>query len=132
LLGQNHFAWPNGNGYVLTLLHPTYTLECTGGVALSIFALTRIASTSVYCIEHRISLALFPSTRIYLWRKVVCFVLFFNYEIHQTCQMLQIVFLVSLESSHQSGGVHGLGSMMFKLAVQKFLNIEWFLHWKLN
>jgi len=38
--------------------------------------------------------------------------------------MLQIVFLVSLESS-QSGGVHGLGStMMFGLAVQKFLNIE--------
>jgi hypothetical protein len=22
--------------------------------------------------------------------------------------------------------------MMFGLAVQKFLNIEWFLHWKLN
>ncbi len=29
-------------------------------------------------------------------------------------------------------GVHGLGSMTFGLAVQKFLNIEWFLHWKLN
>jgi hypothetical protein len=26
----------------------------------------------------------------------------------------------------------GFGSMMFGLAVQKFLNIEWFLHWKLN
>jgi hypothetical protein len=37
--------------------------------------------------------------------------------------MLQIVFLVSLESSLQ-GGVHGLGSMMLELAVQKFLNIE--------
>jgi L-asparagine transporter-like permease len=37
--------------------------------------------------------------------------------------MLQIVFLVSLESSQQ-GGVYGLGSMMFGLAVQKFLNIE--------
>jgi hypothetical protein len=35
--------------------------------------------------------------------------------------MLQIVFLVSLESSQQEG-VHGLGSMMtFGLAVQKFL-----------
>jgi hypothetical protein len=40
--------------------------------------------------------------------------------------MLQIVFLVSFESSRQGlqGRVHGLGSMMFELAVQKFLNIE--------
>jgi hypothetical protein len=37
--------------------------------------------------------------------------------------MLQIMFLVSLKSSGQ-GGVHGLGSMAFGLAVQKFLNIE--------
>jgi hypothetical protein len=37
--------------------------------------------------------------------------------------MLQIMFLVSLESS-QGGGVHQLGFMAFGLAVQKFLNIE--------
>jgi len=37
--------------------------------------------------------------------------------------MLQIVFLVSLESPQQ-GGVHGLGSMTFGLAMQKFLSIE--------
>jgi hypothetical protein len=37
--------------------------------------------------------------------------------------MLQIMFPVILESSRQ-GGVHGLGSVMFGLAVQKFLNIE--------
>jgi hypothetical protein len=37
--------------------------------------------------------------------------------------MLQIVFLVFLENSRQEG-VHGLGSMMFGLVVQKFLNIE--------
>ncbi len=55
---------------------------------------------------------------------------FYTYEIHQT-GMLQIVFLVSLESSQQ-GGVHGLGCMTFGLVVQKFLNTEWFLHWKLN
>ncbi len=61
--------------------------------------------------------------------KAVCFVLYCNYEIHQT-GMLQIIFLVSLESS--GGGVHGLGSMMLGLGVQKFLNIEWFFHWKLN
>jgi hypothetical protein len=39
--------------------------------------------------------------------------------------MLEIVFFISLESSRRRrGGVHGLGSMMFGLAVQKFLNIE--------
>jgi hypothetical protein len=52
--------------------------------------------------------------------------LFCNYEIHQT-RMLQIVFLVSLESS-QWGGVHGLGSIKFGLVVQMFLNIKWFFH----
>jgi hypothetical protein len=46
--------------------------------------------------------------------------------------MLQIVFLVSLESSQQKG-VHGLGSMTFGLVVHKFLNIEFFsLKIKLN
>jgi hypothetical protein len=37
--------------------------------------------------------------------------------------MLQIMFLVSLESS-QGGGVHWLGFMAFGLEVQKFMNIE--------
>jgi hypothetical protein len=37
--------------------------------------------------------------------------------------MLQIVFLVLFEGFRQ-GGVHGLGSMTFGLAVQKLLNIE--------
>jgi hypothetical protein len=67
---------------------------------------------------------------IYLWRKVVCFVLFCSYEIHWT-GMLQIMFLVSLESSRREG-VHWLGSMTFGLAVQKFLNIEWFLKLKIK
>ncbi len=56
---------------------------------------------------------------IYLWRKVVCFVLFCSYEIHWT-RMLQIMFLVSLESSWW-GGLHGLHSIMFGLAVQNVL-----------
>jgi hypothetical protein len=47
------------------------------------------------------------------------FVLFCSYEIHRT-RMLRIVFLVSLESSRW-GGVHGLGSITFGLAVQKVL-----------
>jgi hypothetical protein len=50
------------------------------------------------------------------------FDLFCTYEIYQT-RMLQITFLVSLESS-QREGVQWLGSMVFELAVQKFLNIE--------
>ncbi len=54
--------------------------------------------------------------------------MFCSYEFHWT-RMLQIVFLVSLESCLW-GGVHGLGFMVFGLAVQKFLNIEWFLQWK--
>jgi hypothetical protein len=58
------------------------------------------------------------------------FVLCCRYEIHQT-RMVEIVSLVSLESFRR-GGVHGLGSMVFGLAMQKFLNIEWFFHWKLN
>jgi hypothetical protein len=37
--------------------------------------------------------------------------------------MLQIAFMVSLESSQQ-GWVHWLGFMVFGLAMQKFLNIE--------
>jgi hypothetical protein len=52
-----------------------------------------------------------------------CFV---GCEIHRT-GMLQLVFLVSLESSRR-GGLHGLGSMAFGLGVKKFLNIELFLH----
>jgi hypothetical protein len=68
---------------------------------------------------------------IYLWKKVVCLFCFVcTNEIHRT-KMLQIVFLVSLESS-QWGGVHHLGFMAFGLVVQKLLNIKWFFCWKLN
>jgi hypothetical protein len=58
------------------------------------------------------------------------FVLFCKDEIHWT-GMLHITFLVSLEGSW-GGGVRQIGFMAVGLAVQKFLNIEWFLHWKLN
>jgi hypothetical protein len=51
-----------------------------------------------------------------------CFVLYCNYEIHQT-GMIQIMFLLSLESS-RGQGVDGLDSMTFGLVVQKFLNSE--------
>jgi hypothetical protein len=47
---------------------------------------------------------------------------FCSFEIHRT-GMLQIMFFVSFESSRR-GEAHGLGSTMFGLAVQKFLNIE--------
>jgi hypothetical protein len=36
-----------------------------------------------------------------------------------------------LESS-QGEWVHWLGFTAFELAMYKFLNIEWLLHWKLN
>ncbi len=53
---------------------------------------------------------------IYLWRKVVCLFCFVcTNEIHRT-RMLQIAFLVSLESSG-GGGVHWLGFTAFGLAV---------------
>jgi len=45
--------------------------------------------------------------------------------------VFQITFLVSLENSRW-GRVHGLGSMVFGLVVQIFLNIGWLFHWKLN
>jgi hypothetical protein len=47
------------------------------------------------------------------------FVLFCTDEIHQTGMMLQIAFLVSLESSRGGGGVHRLGFMAFGLVVYK-------------
>jgi len=47
---------------------------------------------------------------------------FYSYEIHRT-GMLQIVFLVVF-GKLLTRWVHALGSMMFGLAVQKFLNIE--------
>jgi hypothetical protein len=65
------------------------------------------------------ALSLGSLTSIYEGRK---FVLFCRYEIHYT-GMLQILFLVSLESSQQRGA-HGLRSTTFGLVVQKFLNIE--------
>jgi len=85
---------------------------------------------------------------IYLWRKIGCLFCFVcTYEIHRMrmlqivflvslessckegCRMLQIVFLVSLESSCKEGCI-GLGPWHWGLVMQKLLNIEWFLHWK--
>ncbi len=53
--------------------------------------------------------------------------LFCSYEIHRT-GLLQNVFLMSLGEALDKEGWHGLGSVMFGLVVQKFLNIENFLH----
>jgi hypothetical protein len=57
--------------------------------------------------------ALQTYTSIYEGRLFVCFVC--TYEIHRT-GMLQIAFLVSLESSHR-GAAHRLGFMAFGFAV---------------
>ncbi len=70
---------------------------------------------------------------IYLWRKVVCFVLFCfvcTYETHQT-RMLQIMFLVSLESS-QGGGCMGLVSWHLDLRCIISCKLNNFFTKKLN
>ncbi len=80
-----------------------------------------------FVVSNQLCKALFIyEGRVFVY--LFCFVC--TNEIQRT-RMLQITFLISLESSCQ-GGVHGLGSMVFGLVVQKFLNIEWFLHCKLN
>ncbi len=57
------------------------------------------ASISVHHIQHiMLIVPLILSPPIYLWRKVVWFVLFCNHEIHQT-EVFQIMFLVSLEKT---------------------------------
>jgi hypothetical protein len=91
----------------------------------NLFSIGRKFSIHMLCLYFSALLFIWWCRIIYLWRKVVCFVLFCSYGIHQT-KMLQIMFLVSLESSWR-GGAHGLGSMTFGLVMQKFLNIEWFL-----
>ncbi len=63
---------------------------------------------------------------IYLWRKVVCFVLYLWDPLNRD------VWDPVLGGLWKKALVHGLGSMVFGLAVQKLLNIEWFFHWKLN
>jgi hypothetical protein len=40
--------------------------------------------------------------------------------------------VLGLFGSSWGGGVHQLGFVAFGLVVQKFLNIEWFLHYKSN
>ncbi len=70
----------------------------------------------------------FPRPRpIYLWRKVVCFAVMRSNE----PECFRLCYWC-LGKAVDGGEVHGLGSMMYGLAVQKFLNIEWILHWKLN
>jgi len=101
----HHFQWPH-----------VVPMMCTIGLHLDTLLKQKIKALEKELCD------------IYLWIKVVC--LFCTYEIHQA-RMLQIVFFVSLESSW-GGGVHRLGFMASGLVVQKFLNMEWFLHWKLN
>jgi hypothetical protein len=63
--------------------------------------------------------------------EVVClFVLFCIDEIHQT-RMLQIVFLMSLESCQWGRGAWAW-LMMFRLVMQKLLNLKWFFHGRLH
>ncbi len=61
--------------------------------------------SSLFCMGFTLG-SMAQAILVYLWKKVVCFILFCRYEIHQT-RMLQIMFLMSLESS-QRVEVHGL------------------------
>jgi hypothetical protein len=66
---------------------------------------------------------------VYLWRKVVCL---FCFDLWQQPNQDASDHILGLVDKLSRGGVHGLGSMAIGLAVQKFLNIWWFFHWKLN
>jgi hypothetical protein len=81
--------------------------------------LTHFVKTQHFCLAH---LSMKEGS-------LFCFVL--ELWDHRT-GMLQIVFLVSLESSRRRRGAWAWFHDSSGLAVQKFLNIEWFLHWKLN
>ncbi len=78
--------------------------------------------------EVRQTFVVSVANNIYLWRKVVCFLLF----VVMRSAELGCFRSCSWCLWKALGEEHGLGSMAFGLAVQKFLNIEWFLHWKFN
>jgi hypothetical protein len=76
-------------------------------------------------------LKLLVCSNVYLWSKLVCLFVLFVFIKSTEPGFFRSASLCLWESS-QWEGVHGLGSVTFGLAVQKFLNIEWFLHWKSN
>jgi len=123
VLHYQHWISHNHKKNKCHFLHPYLSMKQG-----SLFCSYEIHRTGMLQIMFLVSLE--SSQRGGVQGSLFCFVLFCSYEIHQT-GMLQIMFLVSLESSRW-GGVCGLGSVMFGLEVQKFLDIEWFLHWKLN
>ncbi len=68
---------------------------------------------------------------IYEGRLFVCLVLYLWDPLNRDSDGVLGLFQ-KLKSSWW-GRVHGLGAMAFGLGVvQKFWNVEWFLHWKLN
>ncbi len=69
---------------------------------------------------------------IYLWRKVVCFVLFCFLVMRSTKPGCFRLCSWYLWKALDEEGCMGLVPWCLVLAVQKFLIIEWLLHWKFN
>ncbi len=67
---------------------------------------------------------------IYLWSKVICFVLFCHTKISQI-MAFHVMLLVSLQSS-QWVGVHQVCLTFFGIIMWKLLIIEPFFQWKLH
>jgi hypothetical protein len=68
---------------------------------------------------------------LYLWSKVVCLFCFVPMRSTEPRCFRSLLWSLWKALDEKGLGVHGLGSMAFGLAVQKFLNIEWFLlPWK--
>jgi len=107
---------------VFTNLHKYHLVE---NLIINTFSKIQLSASCFYSIVYSVGTGrnmYMCCVYIYFWRKVVCFVLFCSYEIHQTT-MLQIMFLVSSESFQcQWWGVHGLGSMTIGLKSTLILN----------
>ncbi len=102
--GNPNFQKNPISGWELTRIHPLSSVvigpvvTSNSGKTFLIIMSKEFESSSFHNYD-----GMGDSLVIYLWRNVVCFVLFRSYEFHRT-RMLQIVFLVSFKSSQRGGG----------------------------
>jgi hypothetical protein len=126
---------PNTLGYLWEVFWKGFGALCRGSLLRASSELGE--GTNLVSVLQALgrSVFVFIALCTYLSMKEGCLFVLFCFVCTDEIQwtgMLQIVFLISSESSGGGGWVHPLGFMMFGLVVQKFLNIEWFFHWKLN
>jgi hypothetical protein len=74
---------------------------------------------------------------VYLWRKVVCLFCFVLFVLMRSTEWIRdasdcVLGLFGKLSTRRGAWAWFHDIWTCGLAVQKFLNIEWFLHWKLN